>query len=90
MKLQLIALAGILLLNSCVNVKMREITARNNGAKFWFYTPPAPLGYHWEYQGPVNHLNQANGESNYSHINDFYKSVEYSGSGKFINAWVCS
>ncbi len=72
------------LLNSCIDSKMREITARNSGTKFWLYTP-TDQNKNWEYRGAVDELNRANGFGSYNIVDTFYGGNSYEASGKFVH-----
>lgn len=81
---QLLLLPLILILNSCINHQMREITARNNGTKFWMYTAN-DRNNHWEYYGGTDRQNRAHGFGRYEAKDDFYGGNHLAGSGKFIH-----
>ncbi|RYD38817.1 MAG: hypothetical protein EOP87_00700 [Verrucomicrobiaceae bacterium] len=57
-------LLPLLLLPSCLSFKMREITARNNGARFWMYTSN-DNNNKWDFTGPVDKENRAHGLGSY-------------------------
>lgn len=69
-----------LCLCSCETCPMREITARNNGVRFWMHSASWLTGK-WDYEGGANQANEANGFGKYRMT---YGDI-HSGSGNFIN-----
>jgi hypothetical protein len=75
---------AFLLVCSCMTPAMREITARNNGAKFWIWTT-ANAVKQIEYHGPVDSQNRANGIGTYAVKDDFYGGNHFEATGLFGN-----
>lgn len=82
MKLVSVVLLVSFLLPSCISFKMREITARNNGTKFWLRTAN-DNNNKWDFTGPVDKEGKAHGMGSY--VNRWSWNDQWSGSGKFIH-----
>lgn len=77
-----VLLAVGILLSSCFGPPMKEITARNNGAKFWIYGAYG-INNSWYYQGPVDSENRAHGYGQYE--DRYAPQYPWRGTGKFVH-----
>ncbi|RYG97130.1 MAG: hypothetical protein EON58_10470 [Alphaproteobacteria bacterium] len=81
---RILCILPFLFVCSCITPAMREVTARNNGAKFWLWTVSSSIS-RMEYEGPVDPQNRANGLGTYVLRDDYYGGNHFEGSGFFKN-----